>query len=259
MNHSADELHSAIGNPASMSFLPAPTLVAAAMATSSPTQAGAATVPTAGVPPTGGVAYNSEPGINASSATAAHGVTEGSPSKVASGERRGSSIVASAFGLSEGGPGLGGSFPQQPFPVAGFPVGGLTVVGGPIAGSAGGGGLASSPNVPRPGTSIDPATGKPHTAGLTRAELEAKKAAAASELSGREQAARQLTGGLGEAAITPGKELPGGWGRESFVLYFRTQLTQKAMKPVGAPGTGPNATTSIEEVSRLRKDTGAAG
>jgi hypothetical protein len=82
-----------------------------------------------------------------------------------------------------------------------------------------GGGLGSSPNVPRPGTSIDPATGKPHVAGLTRAELEAKRAAAAatvetataggvvegngsgkgkekdiSELSGREQAARQLAG-----------------------------------------------------------------
>lgn len=38
------------------------------------------------------------------------------------------------------------------------------------------GGLASSPNVPRPGATIDPATGKPHTAGLTRAELEAKRA-----------------------------------------------------------------------------------
>jgi hypothetical protein len=39
-----------------------------------------------------------------------------------------------------------------------------------------------------------------------------------SELSGREQAARQLTAGLdsGDAGlITPGKELPGGWGRES--------------------------------------------
>ncbi|ODO10303.1 hypothetical protein I350_02532 [Cryptococcus amylolentus CBS 6273] len=40
------------------------------------------------------------------------------------------------------------------------------------------GGLASSPHVPKPGTSIDPATGKPHTAGLTRTELDAKKAAA---------------------------------------------------------------------------------
>lgn len=39
-----------------------------------------------------------------------------------------------------------------------------------------GGGLASSPNVPKPGTSINPQTGKPHTAGLTRAQLEAQKA-----------------------------------------------------------------------------------
>lgn len=100
-------------------------------------------------------------------------------------------------------------------------------------GSGFGGGLASSPNVPRPGASIDPATGKPHTAGLTREELEARRAAAQgpldtapssldgrrlSEMSGKEQAARQLTSGLDGASdgglITPGKELPGGWGRE---------------------------------------------
>lgn len=82
--------------------------------------------------------------------------------------------------------------------------------------SGGNGGLQSSPNVPAPGTSINPSTGKPFSAGLTRAELEAKKAA---ELSGREQAARQLAGpglsrGVSEAS-TPGRELPGGWGRES--------------------------------------------
>jgi len=38
------------------------------------------------------------------------------------------------------------------------------------------GGLASSPNVPVPGTSINPATGQPHTEGITRAELDAMKA-----------------------------------------------------------------------------------
>jgi hypothetical protein len=43
------------------------------------------------------------------------------------------------------------------------------------------GGLASSPNVPRPGASIDPATGKPFAAGLTRAELVAKREAEAAE------------------------------------------------------------------------------
>lgn len=92
-----------------------------------------------------------------------------------------------------------------------------------------GGGLQSSPNVPAPGTSINPATGKPNTAGLTRAELEAIRAKGAdlldpapqavqatrgstsqpepvvsvgneekplSALSGREQAARQLAGNL---------------------------------------------------------------
>lgn len=78
------------------------------------------------------------------------------------------------------------------------------------------GGLQSSPNVPAPGSSIDHSTGKPFSAGMTRAELEAKNAA---DLSGREQAARQLAGpGLGSSAVpaeTPLKELPGGWGRES--------------------------------------------
>ncbi|OCF32178.1 hypothetical protein I316_06092 [Kwoniella heveanensis BCC8398] len=176
------------------------------------------------------------------------------------------------------------------------------------------GGLQSSPLVPKPGTSIDPATGKPHTAGLTRAELQAKRAAEAaaaatgsspssqpassaeippnqhgtsgvsneeleqiknkgadlldptplalqarrsshsqsqsgfapdgrrlSDLTGREQAARQLAGtavppnvgtapGAGE--ITPGLELPGAWG---------------PAKTVPFPGTAPNAPTSIYE------------
>jgi hypothetical protein len=78
--------------------------------------------------------------------------------------------------------------------------------------SAGAGGLQSSPNVPAPGSSIDPSTGKQFSAGMTRAELEAKQAA---EVSGREQAARQLAGGASAPLETPGKELPGGWGRKS--------------------------------------------
>ena len=41
------------------------------------------------------------------------------------------------------------------------------------------GGLASSPLVPKPGESIDPKTGKPHQAGMTRAEVEAKRPAEA--------------------------------------------------------------------------------
>ncbi|WVR00324.1 hypothetical protein IAU59_007467 [Kwoniella sp. CBS 9459] len=185
---------------------------------------------------------------------------------------------------------------------------------------SGQGGLQTSPLVPKPGTSIDPATGKPHTAGLTRAELEAKRAAEAraadsayasssgqpassaevpanqpgasgvsdeeleqikkkaadlldptplaqqarrgshsqsqsgfapdgrrlSDLSGREQAARQLgatavppnvsasagAGAGGGGEITPGLELPGAWG---------------PVKAVPFPGTATNAPTSIYE------------
>lgn len=78
--------------------------------------------------------------------------------------------------------------------------------------ASGAGGLQSSPNVPAPGSSIDPSTGKQFSAGMTRAELEAKNAA---DLSGREQAARQLAGGAAAPVETPGRELPGGWGRES--------------------------------------------
>lgn len=122
----------------------------------------------------------------------------------------------------------------------------------PLYASGAGGGLASSPNVPKPGTSIDPATGRPHQAGLTRAELEQMRAKGKglldptpqaetarrssvvknqfgvmageeainstregqrlSQLDGREQAARQLGG----TATTTGaeKELPGGYGRK---------------------------------------------
>lgn len=73
----------------------------------------------------------------------------------------------------------------------------------PTAGFGGfGGGLGSSPNVPAPGTSMNPATGLPHTAGLTRQELAAMKAQQdhgktaeiPSTLSGRQQAAAQLVG-----------------------------------------------------------------
>ena len=126
----------------------------------------------------------------------------------------------------------------------GFVQGGTSPTSSPPSGFGGGFGvgLASSPNVPRPGSSIDPVTGKPHTAGLTRAELEAKKAAEASsssaltidgkrldDLSGREQAARQLTG-TADDVITPGHELPGGWGRESsaIILAYNTDSSCKA-------------------------------
>jgi hypothetical protein len=108
--------------------------------------------------------------------------------------------------------------------------------------SSGAGGLQSSPNVPAPGSSIDPSTGKPFSAGMTRAELEAKKAA---DLSGREQAARQLAGGL----ETPGKELPGGWGRE-YTCCSSDQGTNIIATPVvPAPGTSASAPASIYEVN----------
>jgi hypothetical protein len=145
--------------------------------------------------------------------------------------------------------------PSAPVPPSG-PVGATASAGiapapggpaGPGFGGITGGGLASSPNVPRPGTTINPATGKPHTAGLTRAELEqiksqqkvdeqnrrasfvksqfgvlasddaavnTKEGRRLSELPGREQAAKQLAGTT-EGVATPGKELPGGWGGES--------------------------------------------
>lgn len=117
-----------------------------------------------------------------------------------------------------------------------------------------GGGLASSPNVPAPGTSINPATGQPHTAGLTRAELDAQKVAAVgptategkslSELSGREQAARQLAGTVGstEEVITPGKELPGGWGRELPLVDFKVSRLISSCKASPYPRIWPQRT-----------------
>lgn len=85
------------------------------------------------------------------------------------------------------------------------------------AGAGGTGGLASSPNVPAPGSTINPATGLPHTAGLTRAELEAQRSAKGkerdvSEISGREQAARQLAGGA--ATVSTTQAIREGEGRE---------------------------------------------
>ena len=117
--------------------------------------------------------------------------------------------------------------------------------------SSGTGGLQSSPNVPAPGSSIDPATGKQFSAGMTRAELEAKKAA---DLSGREQAARQLAGGL----ETPGKELPGGWGREYILHTARSAANVPATPVVPAPGTSASAPASIYEVSHYTGTTSAS-
>ena len=107
--------------------------------------------------------------------------------------------------------------------------------------SGGAGGLQSSPNVPAPGSSIDPSTGKQFSAGMTRAELEAKNAA---ELNGRQQAARQLAGGL----ETPGKELPGGWGREYFLESVKSSANPTATPVVPAPGTSASAPSSVYEV-----------
>jgi hypothetical protein len=116
--------------------------------------------------------------------------------------------------------------------------------------SSGAGGLQSSPNVPAPGSSIDPSTGKPFSAGMTRAELEAKKAA---DLSGREQAARQLAGGL----ETPGRELPGGWGREYSLEAARSSADLIATPVVPAPGTSASAPASIYEVGLYTGGKGA--
>ncbi|ODO05455.1 hypothetical protein L198_02148 [Cryptococcus wingfieldii CBS 7118] len=156
---------------------------------------------------------------------------------------------------------------------------GLTTSAG--LGGEWGPGLASAPGVPKPGKSINPETGKPHTAGITRAELEARKAAKAAELSpseadhikskgadlldpapqteqirrgsltaptterrpsdvsGREQAARQLLAAqINEAETaspgtsTPGQEMPGAWGDN---------------KPIPLPGTSANAPTTLYE------------
>jgi hypothetical protein len=116
--------------------------------------------------------------------------------------------------------------------------------------SSGAGGLQSSPNVPAPGSSIDPSTGKPFSAGMTRAELEAKKAA---DVSGREQAARQLAGGL----ETPGRELPGGWGRKHSLETARSSADLIATPVVPAPGTSASAPVSIYEASHSVRRTSA--
>jgi len=96
--------------------------------------------------------------------------------------------------------------------LAGPGFGGVPVFAGSAVGF--GGGLASNPNVPRPGTSINPLTGQPHTAGLTRADLQAMKDLAIGNstssgvdpsLSGREQAARQLAGTASSLAVQGGQ------------------------------------------------------
>ena len=90
-----------------------------------------------------------------------------------------------------------------------------------------GGGLASSPNVPSPGHSINPATGKPHQEGLTREQLAAKRAKDAASTNEAAASTSAAPAGLSVDTTvppveTPGRELPGGWGGESS-LPVRTQ------------------------------------
>nr|XP_019010153.1 uncharacterized protein I206_04621 [Kwoniella pini CBS 10737]OCF48934.1 hypothetical protein I206_04621 [Kwoniella pini CBS 10737] len=74
-----------------------------------------------------------------------------------------------------------------------------------------GGGLGSSPLVPKPGTSVNPATGQLHSEGLTREELNAKKAAEAAAVTAQLSSSTSaelndqvhLTGGLGTSPLVP--------------------------------------------------------
>jgi hypothetical protein len=133
--------------------------------------------------------------------------------------------------------------------------GGVFGVG--VAPGAPSGGMQSSPNVPAAGTSIDPSTGKPFSAGMTRAELEAKKAA---DLTGREQAARQLAGpGLATGAPpvdTPGRELPGGWGRKS--LRNPKHKSRLTTKSYSCPPRSWYLSTSASLHLRGKLDTGSS-
>ncbi|WWC64400.1 uncharacterized protein I303_107010 [Kwoniella dejecticola CBS 10117] len=73
------------------------------------------------------------------------------------------------------------------------------------------GGLGSSPLAPKPGTSINPATGQLHSEGLTRDELNAKKAAEAAAVTAQLSSSTSaelndqvhLTGGLGSSPLVP--------------------------------------------------------
>lgn len=156
------------------------------------------------------------------------------------------------------------------------------------------GGLASSPNVPKPGTSISQLTGKPHTEGLTRAELAAmrekgkglldpspphevarrssyvskpqsglspekgtdipRQGRRLSDLSGREQAARQLMAARA-AGIVPEEEAT---SADSGAEQAARQLTGAS----GGGGTVPeNEATSAESEAEqaARQLTGAGG
>lgn len=93
-----------------------------------------------------------------------------------------------------------------------------------------GGGLASSPNVPAPGSSIDPSTGLPHTAGITRAELEARKAASA----GGAQSSG-LMSGLGTAPNVPA---PGSSIDATTGLPHTAGLTRAELDSIKTRGAG---------------------
>ncbi|WWD19494.1 hypothetical protein CI109_103955 [Kwoniella shandongensis] len=116
------------------------------------------------------------------------------------------------------------------------------------------GGLASSPNVPRPGTTIDPATGKPHTAGLTRAELEAKKAAAAGAV------AFGGAGGLGTSTNVPA---PGTSINPETGLPHTAGLTREELAQIQAKGAELLDPTPLNVQARrssdVRPQTGAEG
>ncbi|KAK8853082.1 hypothetical protein IAR55_003783 [Kwoniella newhampshirensis] len=131
------------------------------------------------------------------------------------------------------------------FAQAAAPAPGDGQVSGNHIGVPPGGGLASSPNVPRPGTSIDPATGKPHTAGLTRAELEAKKAAAAGV------AAFGGGGGLGSSPNVPA---PGTSINPETGLPHTAGLTRAELEQIKAKGADLLDPTPLNVQARRGSD-----
>ena len=185
----------------------------AALSQATPTSAG----PAGATAQTGGFV---QPGEGKAATTPAPAASNGTAPTAATGTGAHDTLSSWATGISSF---LSGPSPESnaasaasvgaygPGPIGISSLGGLNPA---LLGGMGAGGLASSPLVPRPGETIDPKTGKPHVAGLTRAELEAKREAEAAtakegvstassvagpgkaleDLGGKEQAARQLTG-----------------------------------------------------------------
>ncbi|WWC91545.1 uncharacterized protein L201_006491 [Kwoniella dendrophila CBS 6074] len=142
-----------------------------------------------------------------------------------------------------------------------------STLGGSDSGSRFGGGLGSSPLVPKPGHTINPETGKPHSEGLTREELQAKRAAEAAAVTAQLSSSTSaelndqvdvsnLLGGLGTSPLVPktGTSINPETGNLHSEGLTREELQAKRAAEAAASEAKHSSATSVQPSGEISQD-----